>query len=73
MNARVIFDIYKNNERDIVRDVYIAESKYKPLHEKLKQLDNELAFEIDNAVGRIARAYELQGFTGGLKILDTNR
>lgn len=43
-----------------------AEAVTSALLAKLKEKDLDLYFELDSAIGSIARAYEKQGFAGGL-------
>lgn len=45
-------------------DVTRAEQEFLALYQRVKALDVELAQELDIAVGRLARAYELMGYIG---------
>lgn len=42
-----------------------AEQEFKQAHELVTELDRALAFVLDGIVGRLARAYEKQGFKAG--------
>lgn len=44
-----------------------AEQNISRLLDTLKEKDPELFFQMDNAIGRLARAYEKQGFVGGIE------
>lgn len=44
-----------------------AEETVTRLLNELKDKDPELFFQIDSAIGRLARAYEKQGFVGGIE------
>lgn len=45
-----------------------AEEAASELLLKLKDTDPDLYFELDGAIGALARAYEKQGFAGGLAL-----
>ena len=63
--------VYRMFEDDIeiIGETIKAENKVNRLLRKLKAKDSELFFELDSAIGTLARAYEKQGFNGGLDIL----
>ena len=44
-----------------------AEETVSRLLNDLKEKDPELFFQMDSAIGRLARAYEKQGFIGGIE------
>ncbi|MBP5460678.1 MAG: hypothetical protein J6Y20_00925 [Lachnospiraceae bacterium] len=46
-----------------------AEGEVNRLVSKLKDRDPELFFDLDCAIGALARAYEKQGFNGGLTFI----
>ncbi|KAB0577200.1 hypothetical protein EI53_01219 [Fusobacterium naviforme] len=62
-------ELYKKHEDGIERidETERAEESLSGLLAKLKAEDKELYFDIDSAIGALARAYEKQGFRGGLK------
>lgn len=41
------------------------EHKFSEIYKQIAELDGDLAFELDNIVGELARAYEKQGFEAG--------
>ncbi|MBQ9902489.1 MAG: hypothetical protein IJM51_08950 [Clostridia bacterium] len=60
--------LYKAVEDDIIElsETKAAEETVSRLLDALKEKDPELFFQMDSAIGRLARAYEKQGFVGGL-------
>lgn len=44
-----------------------AESKFEQIYKRIKELDKDLALELDSVVGELSRAYEKQGFEAGYK------
>lgn len=61
-------NLYERFEDDIeeLRETKEAEAKVSALLASLKGKDPELFFDLDSAIGALARAYEKQGFNGGL-------
>ena len=60
--------IYRLFEDDIevLGETTAAENEVNRLLKKLKEKDPELFFDLDSAIGTLMRAYEKQGFNGGL-------
>ena len=61
--SRLYVKYMKDNEE--TKEVSAAEETMEALNKKLRSIDKELAFEFDQAVGRITWAYEKQGVGGG--------
>ena len=61
--------LYKAVEDDIIElsETKAAEEIVSRLLDTLKEKDPELFFQMDSAIGRLARAYEKQGFVGGIE------
>lgn len=67
---KIIYEEFKKRtcgQQEYSREVERAEKEFQRVYNKVKETDSELAFEVDEAAGRIARAYELEGFINGLK------
>lgn len=60
--------IYRMFEDDIevLGETTVAENEVNRLLNDLKEKDPEMFFDLDSAIGALARAYEKQGFNGGL-------
>ena len=60
--------VLPTEEDDIIElsETKAAEETVSRLLDALKEKDPELFFQMDSAIGRLARAYEKQGFVGGL-------
>lgn len=65
MDYNEIFEIYEEKIPQI-EEVVRAEEKAREIYERVCTYDNDLAFCMDEVIGMIARAYEAQGFNGGL-------
>lgn len=49
-----------------IEEVERAEEEFQRFFQRLTETDMRLAQEIDSLAGKIARAYSIQGFSGGL-------
>lgn len=60
--------MYRMFEDDIevLGETTMAENEVNRLLEEVKTKDRELFFDLDSAIGALARSYEKQGFNGGL-------
>lgn len=65
MDFRKIFDIYEEQIPNI-EEVTKAEEAIQKIYNKIATYNKELADNMDMVVGTFARAYEMQGFNGGL-------
>ena len=65
MDFRTIFDSYEEKIPQIA-EVTTAEEKFKKILDKVAAYSTELADSADMLVGALARAYEAQGFNGGM-------
>lgn len=61
--------VYNLFEDDITTqpETTAAEAAIRATVAKLKDADPDLFFELDSAIGALARAYEKQGFAGGIE------
>jgi len=62
-----IFDAYEDHIPQIA-EVVKAEKNAQEIFDKIAAYDMELAYSMDMVIGSIARAYEKQGFNGGLAV-----
>lgn len=51
---------------EVLGETTVAENTVNRLLEEVKAKDSELFFDLDSAIGALTRAYEKQGFNGGL-------
>lgn len=65
MDFRTIFDSYEEKIPQIA-EVTTAEENFKKILDKVAAYSTELADSADMLVGVLARAYEAQGFNGGM-------
>lgn len=67
MDFRVIYDTQQENIPQIP-EVDAAEKAISEIYKRVRGLDAGLADLLDTAHGALARAYEKQGFNGGLQL-----
>lgn len=60
-----VYDFYQERIPQITK-VDKAEEIAKNIYDEVQKYDRELADQVDTAMGILARAYEAQGFNGGL-------
>lgn len=65
MDFREAYDAYQESIPAIA-EVEAAETQAREVYEAVKAKDRELADRLDTIMGKLARAYEKQGFNGGL-------
>ncbi len=63
-------DIFYAYEEKIpqIAEVARAEENVRKIFDKIAAYDTELAYSMDMVVGALARAYEKQGFHGGMAV-----
>lgn len=67
MSLQEMFDLHEEGIAEIA-EVYDAERVFDALLSRMREIDEGFAFELDSAVGALARAYEKQGFIGGYTV-----
>ncbi len=67
MDFRAIFDFYEERIPQI-SEVTTAEENARKIYDKIAAYNTELADSVDTIIGALARAYEAQGFNGGLAV-----
>lgn len=67
METREIYDAYQEKISKIW-EVDRAEEIARKVYDEILSYDRELADRVDTAMGILARAYEAQGFCGGLMV-----
>lgn len=65
METREIYDAYQEKIRKIW-EVDKAEEIARKAYDEVRAYDRDLADRVDEAMGILARAYEAQGFGGGM-------
>lgn len=65
MDFRAIFDSYEEQIPQIA-EVTTAEENARQIYDKIAAYSTELADSVDMIIGALARAYEAQGFNGGM-------
>lgn len=66
---RKLYDRYEEAGDSIwIREVDAAEEEFAKFYRQIEEQDRELAEKLDSLTGKIARAYSMQGFSGGLMI-----
>ena len=66
---RKLYDRYEETGDSIrIREVDAAEEEFSHLYRQIEEKDRGLAEKLDSLTGKIARAYSMQGFSGGLMI-----
>lgn len=65
MNYEKHYKLFENSIEEL-KETVKADNEVNRLLKKLKGVDSELMFTLDSAIGALARAYEKQGFNGGL-------
>ena len=65
MDFKKIYNLFEDDIEELTGTIE-AEASTNALLSKLKGIDPDLFFELDSAIGTLARAYEKQGFNGGL-------
>lgn len=66
MDFRKIYDQHEH-EFHVIPEVRTAEHRIDAVIEKVKELDKQLADELDAEVWYLARAYSVMGFNAGLE------
>ncbi len=66
MDFKKIYNLFEDDIKT-QPETTAAEAAITALLGKLKDADPDLYFELDSAVGALARAYEKQGFAGGIE------
>lgn len=67
LDFRKLYDKYEDGgEVSQIREVDAAEEEFTQLFHQIRERDTGLAEKIDSIAGKIARAYSMQGFRGGL-------
>lgn len=66
MDFKKIYNLFEN-DIETLPETTAAEAAISALLTKLKDTEPDLYFELDSAIGALARAYEKQGFAGGLE------
>lgn len=67
MDFMSIYDAYEERIQQIT-EVTTAEENFKKILDNIAAYNTELADRADMLVGALARAYEAQGFNGGLTV-----
>lgn len=67
MDFRDIFDTYEEKIPEI-EEVTRAEENAQKVYDRIAAYNSELADTVDLIIGALARAYEAQGFNGGLAV-----
>ena len=67
MDSKKIYDVYQEKIRKI-QEVEKAEEIAQKAYNEILVYDRELADKVDTVMGILARAYEAQGFGGGLMV-----
>lgn len=67
MNAKELYDVYQEKIEKIW-EVDKAEEIARKAYDEVCAYNRELADKVDMAMGILARAYEAQGFNGGLAV-----
>lgn len=67
MDFMDIFDAYEEKIPQI-SEVTKAEENVRKVYDKIAAYNTELADSVDMIIGALARAYEAQGFNGGLAV-----
>lgn len=67
MDFRTIFDAYEEKIPQI-EEVDKAEENARRICDRIAAYNSELADSVDMIMGALARAYEAQGFNGGLSV-----
>jgi len=65
MDLSVIYNTFED-DIDVIEDTTAADNAVSSLLASLKEKDPELFFDLDSAIGALARAYQKQGFCGGI-------
>lgn len=67
METRKIYEAYEEKIPQIA-EVTKAEEKFRQIYSQIAAHSKELADDVDMIAGMLARAYEAQGFGGGLAV-----
>lgn len=66
---RELYDRYEDSgDTASIIEVDMAEDEFAQIFRQIEKQDRSLAERLDSIVGKISRAYSMQGFSGGLKI-----
>ena len=66
MDFKKIYNLFEDDIEELTETTE-AEASANALLSKLKGKDTDLFFELDIAIGTLVRAYEKQGFAGGIE------
>lgn len=66
MDFKKVYNLFEN-DIETLPETTAAEAAISALLTKLKDTEPDLYFELDSAIGALARAYEKQGFAGGIE------
>ena len=65
MDFKTVYRMFED-DIEVLGETMLAENEVNHLLNDLKEKDPELFFDLDSAIGALVRAYEKQGFNGGL-------